>query len=460
MDTLPIHNTEIENMVLSAIMTIDGAYTEVAEFLQGTQPFYDDMNARIYSAVRELDSKGQPVDLATVTMHFVGEKDFDQVQTHIMTDIEPVYSREYVFLAQKLQEMEMKRRVWEYAIQMQASAAKDEKDVGELISECNAEMDSILQMAPTDSVKVFRPVLGELQQVVNDNAGGMNEPGFLTGYNILDRTGGLHPADLMIIAAESSQGKTALAMNILLGAAKKGTPCAVYSMEMTSLQLAARFVAMESGLQNSEILYKPLGRDSLMTFDNAVGRLENLPVYFDDRSTSSVDSIIASIRRLVKRYGVKVAIVDYIQMLTLTSARRNQTDEQILGGIARRLKNLAKELEICVIAISQLSRDYANPVPSMNRLRASGQIGEAADVVMLLYRPEAVSNGRDNRYPAPDSGVDPKGTAQVTIAKGRNTGLASCFLKFRPDCTRFEEFCGEQIPMLEKKDKKEDDAPF
>lgn len=448
MDTLPIHSIESENIVLSAIMGIDGALGDVAPYLQG-EPFYDEMNAKIYDAIRKIESKGQPVDIVNVMQFFATDDDFDGIRSRIMDEIEPMYTREYVFYAQKLQEMEMKRAIWNYSKVMEKRAVKDDEDVGEIISDCSSKMDSILQMAPTDQTLRFDEVLRKFIITVNENTNGTRTSGYLTGFDIIDRTGGLHPADLMIIAAESSQGKTALAMNVLLGTAKKGTPCAVYSMEMTSLQLAARFVAMEAQMQNSDLLYKKQSRDDLERIDLAVGTLERLPIYFDDRSTSNIDTIIASIRRMVIRYDIKVAAVDYIQMLTLTSARRNQTDEQILGSIARRLKNLAKELEICIIAISQLSRDYANPVPSMNRLRASGQIGEAADVVMLLYRPEAVSNGRVNKYPEPDSRVDPKGTALISIAKGRNTGLDKCFMEFRAQSLTFTHFGVEGIPLLE-----------
>lgn len=275
MDTLPIHSIESENIVLSAIMGIDGALGDVAPYLQG-EPFYDEMNAKIYDAIRKIESKGQPVDIVNVMQFFATDDDFDGIRSRIMDEIEPMYTREYVFYAQKLQEMEMKRAIWNYSKVMEKRAVKDDEDVGEIISDCSSKMDSILQMSPTDQTLRFDEVLRKFIITVNENTNGTRTSGYLTGFDIIDRTGGLHPADLMIIAAESSQGKTALAMNVLLGTAKKGTPCAVYSMEMTSLQLAARFVAMEAQMQNSDLLYKKQSRDDLERIDLAVGTLERL----------------------------------------------------------------------------------------------------------------------------------------------------------------------------------------
>jgi replicative DNA helicase len=251
-----------------------------------------------------------------------------------------------------------------------------------------------------------------------------------TGFADLDRNGGLCPGDLVVVGAETSQGKTSFATALAVSALKHKHGVAFYSMEMTELQLSARIASMLSGISSSRILYDRLSMNEIYTSDGAMESIDTSLLYFDMHPTASIDSILMSIRTMVLRHGVKGVVIDYLQLLGMTDRRLNR--EQVMAQCARELKNIAKELGIWVILISQLSRNPGSAVPSLSRLRDSGQIEEAADTILLIYRPK-----EGMHYPEPYTTVDTKGTAMIMIAKGRNIGIGSFICGFSKQNTLF-----------------------
>ena len=212
---------------------------------------------------------------------------------------------------------------------------------------------------------------------------------------------------------------------------------AFYSMEMTKEQLTARLISAKTNIPANVILYSgSLMPGELELISQARAMLPGDNLYFDDKSTSNIDSILLSIRMLKMQKDIDGAVIDYLQILNVNSRNNSFSREQAMGEAARRLKNLAKELNIWVVAISQLSRDSTSPEPNLNRLRDSGQIGEAADVVILVYRPEYYNRA----YPAPyDNKNDypTEGTAMIDVAKGRNIGTFKFFMGFNKKTTSF-----------------------
>lgn len=301
--------------------------------------------------------------------------------------------------------------------------------------------------------------LNEVWGIVSQNRQGGNV-GIRTGLRGLDGTGGFHYGDLVIIGAESSQGKTSLALNMAMSAMEAGVGVGVFSMEMTGYQIVSRLLAMKSAIPASRLLYMSLEDYQLKSVDEGMTKLRNLPLWIDEGS-DSIEAICGSVRRMVVKWGVKMVVVDYLQILNVTG-RRMESTEIFMGECARRLKNLAKELGIVVVALSQLRRDAQSPVPSMSRLRASGQISEAADMVILLYRPEAVKNGRKNTYPQPWKDRETSGTAMITLAKNRNGGLTEFLCGFTADLCLFYDCevrsaTGGNTPSPEGED---EDRPF
>ena len=222
---------------------------------------------------------------------------------------------------------------------------------------------------------------------------------------------------------------------------------------MKKEQITARILSMESGVPANEIMYSRLSESQLQSVDKGIGKISGKGIYFDDRSTSNIDTILSSIRHMKLKFGIDGAIVDYLQILNVNMKGANK--EQQMGDVARRLKNLAKELDIWIIALSQLNRDTMNPVPSLARLRDSGQIAEAADIVVLVYRPEV----KNNCYPDEFANVSTIGTAMIDIAKGRNIGLLKFICGFNALTTCFYDL--ETVPLgLNSSNTDSDDDPF
>lgn len=262
-----------------------------------------------------------------------------------------------------------------------------------------------------------------------------------------------HPRELFVISDFVVTHNTSLAVSIMRNAAYLGAKIAMYSMEMKKEQITARILSMESGVPANEIMYSRLSESQLQSVDKGIGKISGKGIYFDDRSTSNIDTILSSIRYMKLKFGIDGAIVDYLQILNVNMKGANK--EQQMGDVARRLKNLAKELDIWIIALSQLNRDTMNPVPSLARLRDSGQIAEAADIVVLVYRPEV----KNNCYPDEFANVSTIGTAMIDIAKGRNIGLLKFICGFNALTTCFYDL--ETVPLgLNSSNTDSDDDPF
>ena len=261
-----------------------------------------------------------------------------------------------------------------------------------------------------------------------------------------------HPRELYIIDDFIVTHNTSLAIKMAMNC---NAPVAFYSMEMKKEQIAARMVSIASGIPSNEILFSKLDSGQLQRVDKGIAKVENYPVFFDDRSTSNIDTILASIRMMKAKYGIKGVVVDYLQILNVNM--RGSNKEQQMGDAARRLKNIAKELDIWIIALSQLNRDSSNPVPSLARLRDSGQIAEAADMVILIYRPEVY--GESKRFPEGFQGYETKGYALIDVAKGRNVGLVKFLVGFHSKTTNFFDI-GDAPKLTNNEDEEPYKLPF
>ena len=247
-----------------------------------------------------------------------------------------------------------------------------------------------------------------------------------TGFRYLDElTGGLQRSDLFVLAGETSQGKTALGLNIVQNVIDAGRSVAFISMEMTVSQLMLRMVCTKAGIPKSEVVKR------YPEVENVASGYASSKLYIADVHNNSVQHILGMIRGAHIRHNIDLAVVDYLQLM---SDRDKSSREQEIGHIARSLKNLAKELDICIMALSQLGRPRGGQghKPTLSRLRDSGQIEEAADVVMFVYRPEYY--GIETYNDEPTAGV-----AELIIAKGRNYGIGSFTVGFEAGITRFSD---------------------
>lgn len=440
-ETLP-HSDEAERLVLGTVMNEKNALPFVREMLP-VEAFYQDKHREIYRSIIDVADKGNFPDIVMVMEELLRKK--STISPYELTELSGCttpYLEQYVAV---VFDKYKRRQFFEIGCYLRANSFDETEDIMDVYEEVGRRMDGIFPDADNAVHTIKEAIKGVYENIDRNYKGTSRLTGYPTGFSEFDgKSGGLQTSDLIIIAADTSSGKTSLAIKISMNA---GCPVAFYSMEMKKEQVAARMMSIQSGVPANEILYSRLASGQLQSIDKGVARLEKLPIYFDDRSTSNIESILASIRMMKIKYGIKGVIVDYLQILNVNMKTANK--EQQMGDVARRLKNLAKDLDIWIIALSQLSRDKENPVPTLARLRDSGQIAEASDVVMLIYRPELYGK----RYPEPYMHSSVSGTAMIDVAKGRNIGLLKFIVGFDKPTTNFYEL--DEIPV-----QREEEAPF
>lgn len=444
MDKQLPHNLDSEKIVLGSIMIDINAYSEVSVILNSDM-FYDAFHKEIYEEAKKLVDKGKAPDIVLLSQVFKG----DHERLMKLVDISSCYSIDYYDHALNIQEKYVRRKLWLIGQQM-TSDIFSSKETTDILYGVQNELTEITGDVTSNEVDTLEDAIKSVYKQIENNLRGERLTGTDTGFRAINKaSGGLQKSDLIIIAGETSNGKSSLALSMVDTAAKSGDAVAFYSMEMKKEQLTARLMSMNSGVSSSDILYSKLDEYQLEILEGGVGRINHLPIYFDDNSTSNIDKIIASIRSMKTKFDISGAVVDYLQILNVNM--RNSNKEQAMGDVARRLKNLAKELDIWIIAISQLNRDSNGGAPNLNRLRDSGQIAEAADMVLLVYRPEI-----NNRYyPEPYVNIPTKGTAMIDVAKGRNVGTFKFICKFDAKTTHFKDISESELYSIEV-----DEQPF
>lgn len=434
---IPVWDDNCEEYVLGTILWRNNALNECREVLD-EECFYNINHKAIFNAIKDLDEKGEDISIVSVMPILVNHN--INITAGELVNMTETYSLTNIYqYALRLYELSEKRKLYEMGYHLMKACSNEAEDIFDILSYTKNKIETFSDKKSDQYIKL-ETSLKQVTEIVNNNISNTKKIiGTPTGFKKIDERGGLQNGDLIIIAGESSQGKTALALSITLNALEQGYKISYYSMEMQNHQLTSRLIAMKSGISSSSILYDKLRGEQVSSFDKAIGDLWDKNLFYDDRSTSNIDLIIASIRNMKMKYDINGAVIDYIQILNVNRTNRSSTEEQLMGDVARRLKNLAKDLNIWIIALSQLNRDKDNPIPTISRLRSSGQIAEAADIVALIYRPEYYQK----KYPEPFSNRDIKGTALIDIAKGRNIGTFKFLCRFEAPITFFHD--DEQI---------------
>lgn len=430
---------DLENIVIGTIISNTFGYNEVRDILN-EDCFYNDFNKKIFKIFKELETKGEIPDIFLISQEY--HKKYSEIKMIELADLSSCSSVSGVYSHTcRLIDLSIRRKMMELGMYLQSKGQSELDDITDISSYATKFLDNLYSFSE-NNISTIKDAITSVYKIVDDNKSSKTTlTGSPTGFQRIDKkTGGLQKSDLIIIAAETSQGKTSLALSILNNTVKYGTKVAVYSLEMKKEQLAARLMSMESGVSSSKILYSPLDDLQFEKLDKSINGLCNSSILFDDRSTSNIDTIINSIRAMVSKYQIDGVIIDYLQILSVNMKGSNK--EQQMADVARRLKNLAKELDIWIVALSQLNRDSQNPIPSLNRLRDSGQIAEAADVVIFVYRPEIYLRS----FPEPYKDKETEGYALIDIAKGRNIGLLKMLCKFDKETTHFIDVYESDIP--------------
>jgi len=427
---LPPQAIEVEEAVLGAMML------ERDCFLNNPvkkEWFYKNEHQKIIECIEELVNESIPIDLLQVTKRLKDKSYLEEVggPGEITKLTRRVASAAHIEFHIKIIKQEFaKRELIRISSEITNKCYDSSIDINDLFSFTQNELANVMSYDNEDSSTNYSDVANDVIEDLMSEV----QMGIKTGLSKFDNfAGGIHNSDLIIIAGETSQGKTSLALSMIRNCAKNNIPIAAYSLEMTDKQLVVRITAQESGINSKRMLYNKLTIDERAFAISELKRMKNLPIYFDSTANNDIDKVCTSIRKLKIKYNVGLVLVDFIQDM------KGAETETGVAEIGRKLKNIAKELNIPVIALSQLSRDKSNPEPTNSRLRGSGQLEEKADVVLLIYRPEYYGKS----YSEPHENVNTHGTAQVRIAKGRNIGIGSFILNFNKETTNFYDYFTE-----------------
>lgn len=444
---LPPQAVEIEEAVLGALMLERDALSNVIDILH-PESFYKDAHQEIYQAITDLFNDSQPIDIKTVThqlrktakLELVGGAYFI---AELTTKVNSAANIEYH--SRIIAEQSIKRELIRISSEIQNDAYEDTTDVFKLLDKAEQ---SLFDVSESHIRKNYDKMSSLLHQAIEeiqdrkDKEDGLT--GVPTGFSALDRvTSGWQPSDLVIIAARPGMGKTAFVVSALRNAAVDfGHGVAIFSLEMSSIQLVNRLISAEAELESEKIKRGDLADYEWEQIVHKTSKLSEAPIFIDDTPALSILELRAKCRRLVAQHDVKLIIIDYLQLMSGDSSGKGGGNrEQEIASISRALKGIAKELNVPVLALSQLSRAVetrgGDKRPQLSDLRESGSIEQDADMVMFLYRPEYYGLDTD------ESGMPLQGLGEVIIAKHRNGRTDTVNLKFIGKFTKFTDWDGD-----------------
>lgn len=443
---LPPQETDLEEAVLGAIMLEKHAMTLVGALLK-PHIFYKDANKLIYEAIQELDHKSDPIDLLTVTNMLKKQGKLEEAGgayyiTQLTSGVSSSANIEYH--TRLLQEAWMKRESIRFAqdlIQIGFDSTSDPFDIIDIGTKYVLDMTSQLDNGKTTEL---RPAI---RTYIEELAVKMNIEGDITGAPCgilsIDRvTGGWQNTDLVIVAARPAMGKTAFVLRSAISSAKAGFPVALFSLEMSRSQLIDRIVGQELRIAGASDLKR--GRISQTQYESIIARIQSiyeLPIFIDDTPGIRLSEIRAKCYSLVRNKGVKKIIIDYLQLVTADDSGNR---EQQISSISRGVKKIAKELNVPIILLSQLSRAVetrgGDKRPQLSDLRESGAIEQDADMVAFLYRPEYYNIMED------EEGRSTAGLAEFIIAKNRAGAIDTLLMEFIGKYTDFQDLKDDPFP--------------
>lgn len=443
---IPPQSRELEEAVLGAVMLERGAFDVVGNILK-PECFYVEAHQHVFRAIVRLNLESKPIDLLTVVEELKSMEMLDVVggPYYISKLTNAVVSAANIEAhARIVQEKFIQRELIRISSEIITDAYDDTTDVFDLLDSAEQKLFSIAN----DQLKKEFDTLGKgvmdaLNKIDEMRAKNEDITGIPSGFPTLDRTtNGWQKSDLIILAARPSVGKTAFALNLARNAAMhptKPTAVAFFSLEMSTGQLVQRILSAESEIRLEKISRgKMEDHEMKQLYKKGIEPLTNAKIFVDDSAALNIFELRAKCRRLKSIHNVGLIIIDYLQLMSGSSDNRNSNREQEISTISRNLKQLAKELQVPVIALSQLSREVekrkeSNKVPQLSDLRESGAIEQDADMVMFLYRPDYYDITTN------EQGEDTKGDVYVKIAKHRNGTLENIKLKAKLYIQKFEE---------------------
>ncbi|MCI8453927.1 MAG: replicative DNA helicase [Lachnospiraceae bacterium] len=435
------HSVEAEQSVIGSMLMDRDAVIAATEMIR-PEDFYQKQYGVMFEAMAELFNEGKPVDLVTLQDR-LKEKDvppevydLDAIREIVATVPTSASVRAY---AQIVYEKAVMRRLIRLNEEIANTCYAGKESLETVLANTEKQVFELLQnRMSSEFVPIRQVALNVLDKIEQATRSKSTVTGLATGFIDLDyRTSGLQPSDLILIAARPSMGKTAFVLNIAdyIGVRREKT-CLIFSLEMSKEQLVNRMLAMESNVDSQKLRTGTLTDADWDAVVEGIGTIGDSRLIIDDTPGISIMELRSKCRKVKLEYGLDLVMIDYLQLMTGSAARGNESRQQEISEISRSLKALARELQAPVIALSQLSRACETRTdhrPMLSDLRESGAIEQDADVVMFLYR--------DDYY---NKDTDTPNVAEVIIAKQRNGPIGTVVLGWKPELTRFVNMAKEQ----------------
>ena len=430
---VPPHDIEAEQAILGCMLTDKDAVISAIEVLK-EDDFYREDNKAIYSAILSLYSRSEPIDIITVKAELVEAGNFERIggleYLAELPDRVPTTANVEKYI-KIVSEKATLRSLIQTSNELIALGYDESEDVDNIMDMAEKKVFDLSQKKSVKGYSALKDVLvgsfAELEKLYNQKG---NVTGITTGFIDLDnKTAGLHNSDLIIIAARPAMGKSAFALNIATNAAiKANVPVVIFNLEMSKEQVGNRILCSEAMVDSNKIRTGQIEDEDWMKLATTLGELSEAPIYIDDTPGISIMEIRAKCRKLKIEKNIGLIVIDYLQLIQGTG-KKNASREQEISEISRSLKILAKELDVPVIALSQLSRTAEkrdDKRPMLSDLRESGAIEQDADIVMFLYR--------DDYY---NEDTEKKNVAEVILAKHRGGSTGTVELAWMPSFTKF-----------------------
>ncbi len=463
---LPPQALDLEEAVLGAMMIDKKGVDEVIDILQ-SDAFYKDAHKHIFEAIFQLFTDSQPIDLLTVSAQLKKNAKLELAggDFYLIQLTQKIASSAHIeFHSRIILQKYIQRSLIKISSEIIEDSYDETTDVFDLLDKAETRLYEVTQGNIKRSSETAQSLVIQAKKRIEEIANKEGLSGIATGFDKLDKlTSGWQPSDLIIIAARPGMGKTAFVLSMARNISIDfGHPVALFSLEMSSVQLITRLISSETGLSSEKLRTGKLEKHEWEQLSVKVKDLEKAPLFIDDSPSLSIFDLRAKARRLASQHGIKLIIVDYLQLMTAGgNGKGGGNREQEISTISRNLKALAKELEVPVIALSQLSRAVetrgSSKRPLLSDLRESGAIEQDADIVSFIYRPEYYKIDEwDDEDRSPTAGQ-----AEFIIAKHRNGSLENIRLKFIGNLGKFdnlEEFGSGYDDLPSKMNL--DDNPF
>lgn len=462
---IPPQAVDLEEVVLGAMMIDKKGVDEVIDILH-PDVFYKDAHRFIYEAIFILFEESQPVDLLTVSSQLkkAGKLEVCGGDFYLIKLTQKVASSAHIeFHARIILQKFIQRSLIKISNEIIEDAYEESTDVFDLLDQAEAKLYDVTQGNLKRSAETAQDLVIQAKKRIEEIAGKEGMSGIPSGFDKLDKlTSGWQPSDLIIVAARPGMGKTALTLSMARNmAVNSNIPVAFFSLEMSSVQLITRLISSETGLSSEKLRTGKLEKHEWEQLNVKVKSLEKAPLFIDDTPSLSIFDLRAKARRLASQHGIKMIMIDYLQLMTAGGSQKGGNREQEISTISRNLKALAKELNVPVIALSQLSRAVetrgGSKRPILSDLRESGAIEQDADIVSFIYRPEYYKIEEwDDEERTPT-----QGQAEFIVAKHRNGGLENIRLKFIGNQGKFDNLDDFDSPFeFQSKMNANEENPF